>query len=120
MNVRDKAREKARISKSNDDWAAYKILRNRCTRLQSIEKKKSELDSFNDIMEKNDTKRLFTKTRKMLNWKSGGPPRRFLLDGNIFQKAEEIANLQMDYFVKKIIRIGSSLETTGQDPLRLL
>ena len=55
-----------------------------------------------------------------MNWKNGGPPKKFLMDGTLHLKAEKIANLQMDYFQKKLIKIKSSLGTTNEDPLRLL
>ena len=55
----------------------------------------------------------------MLNWKTGGPPTKFLIRGKLWQKAEKVANLQMESFMKKLIRIRSSLGTS-EDPLRLL
>ena len=120
MIERDRAREVARLTKTDRDWGLYKVLRNKCSSLQSKDKKKSEQDAFNDIAERHDTKNLFRRTRKMLNWKTGRPPLKFLMDGKLFQKAEEIANIQMDYYVKKLIKIRCSLGTTNIDPLRYL
>ena len=40
MSDRDAARDLARQSKLDSDWIQYKNLRNRCTRLQAIDKKK--------------------------------------------------------------------------------
>ena len=120
MKERDKAREKARLSKIDADWSSYKTLRNRCIKLQVQDKKNSERNEFDAIAEKNDTKLLFQKTKKMSNWKSGGPPTKFLINGKLIQKAEELANHQMRYFTEKLIRIRSSLGTSNSDPLRLL
>ena len=56
----------------------------------------------------------------MLNWRTGGPPMKFLVEGKLYQKTEDLANLQMDFFIKKLIKIQSSLVASGRDPLRLL
>ena len=56
----------------------------------------------------------------MLNWKAGGPPSKLQIEGKVYGKAIDIARIQMDYFVKKLIDIQTSLGTAGDDPLRLL
>ena len=56
----------------------------------------------------------------MLNWKSGGPPTKFLINGKLSQKAVEVANLQMNFYVDKITKIRNSLGTTNSDPLKIL
>ena len=119
MVDRDRARELARTTKLETDWRQYRQKRNICTKLQTRDKKQYESGIFEEIAEKKDTKRLFMTTRKMLNWKTGGPPTKFLIGGKLWQKAEKVANLQMEYFTKKLIRIRSSLGTS-EDPLRLL
>ena len=53
MSDRDAARDLARQSKLDSDWIQYKNLRNRCTRLQAIDKKKRhEQSSYNFMAEK--------------------------------------------------------------------
>ena len=45
---------------------------------------------------------------------------KFMVEGKLYQKADDIANLQMDFFIKKLIKIQSYLVVSGHDPLRLL
>ena len=120
MEQRNLARDKARRSQLDTDWHDFRVLRNSCTKLQSQEKKLHESNTFDEIIASKDTKRLFTKTRKLLNWRSGGPPKRFLQDGKSYQKAADIARIQMEYYVKKLMQIKCALGTTNRDPLRLL
>ena len=120
MKERNMKRELARRSGLQSDWDEYKSIRNICTKLQNKEKAKYERDTFEEIIENKDTKKLYIKTRKLLNWRQGGPPKRFLIDGKSIQKAVDIANTQMDYYVKKLILISSSLGNSDRDPLRLL
>ena len=56
----------------------------------------------------------------MLNWKTGGPLKSFLVDGKIHQKASDIANIQMDYFRMKLLKIKITMMNTGNDPLQFL
>ena len=100
MVERDNACEYARQTKTTEDWNHYKLLRNKCTKLQKTDKDDFEKKEFEDISDRNDTKCLFRKTKTMLNWKSGGPPTKFLVEGKLFQKAIDIANIQLKYYKK--------------------
>ena len=120
MIERDLAKEIHRVSRKENDWEVYRLLRNKCTKLQSTDKKKATEEIFRDIEKNNDSKKLFSITKKLLNWKSGGPPRKLQENGELHLKAEKIANIQMEHFTKKLIKIRSSLGNPKDDPLRLI
>ena len=74
MNQRDKARELARKSKNDIDWNTYKVLRNKCIKLQKTDRNNSEKRDFDMIADNNDTKKLFQKTRENVKLEIWGSP----------------------------------------------
>ena len=81
MTKRDQAKEAHRIYRTEEDWETYRVLKNKCTKLQSTDKKKATTDKFTDIEENNDSKKLFSLTKKLLNWRTGGPPQKTTIRG---------------------------------------
>ena len=63
--------------------------------------------------------KLFKMTKKLLNWKTTGPPTKFLLDGVSYSKPKDIANLQANYYRSKIDKIKNELPRVNWDPLYL-
>ena len=43
-----------------------------------------------------------------------------MIDGKLYQKAEEIANIQIKFYKDKILEIKNTIIDTGEDPLRIL
>ena len=74
MTERDRARLKARQTRLDSDWSSYKVLRNKCTKLQTQEKKQSENNIFEDIERKNDSKKLFFQNQENAKLEDRGPP----------------------------------------------
>ena len=73
--MRDSLREKARISGEEDDWTIYKKSRNDVTR----DTKKTKDDYFaklyDNMLEENDTRRIFSTTKELLGWNTDISPR---------------------------------------------
>ena len=56
----------------------------------------------------------------MLNWKEGGTPQYFLVDGNLLRRPVDLAYCQMDYFTDKIKKLNRKLPDETTNPLKWL
>ena len=73
-----------------------------------------------NIETERDTARLHSLTRKLLGWKSSGPPVRFEINGRSIIKPVEIANIQANFYQDKVAKIKANLPKVRNDPLRYL
>ena len=109
MKQRDEIRDIARQSQRKEDWDRYKILRNKCT----LETKKDKVRHFKKIYEEaennNDMKTVYNTTKQQLGWKTGGPPELFLMERKTVSAPSDIANVQSDYYEKKVKDINEIL-----------
>ena len=101
MRYSNLAREKAKVTDDFDDWNDYKIRRNDCTKRQINDKMKRQKEIFDKIETEKDSSELFKMTRNLLNIKTGRPPSCLQTDGNTSKQAE-VAEIQIDYYMKKI------------------
>ena len=120
MRSRDQKREQARITGDKKIWNEYRLERNKCTK--NLKNVKNEY--LNNIFEKldseNDTKNIFNVTRKLLNWKNGGPPQNFLIQGKLIRRPDELATHQMNYFTEQVKNLISRLPASTTNPLKWL
>ena len=63
-------------------------------------------------------KNIFKTTKNLLNWKEGGTPQSFLVDGNLVRRPVDLANFQMDYFTEKISKLTRILPNETTNPLK--
>ena len=56
----------------------------------------------------------------MLSWKKGGSPHSFLIEGKLYRRPDELANIQVDYFTEKVRKLSQRIQSTGTNPLRWL
>ena len=75
---------------------------------------------YKNLEHENDTKSIFKTTKNLLNWKSGGSPQSFLIDGRLYRRPVELANLQLDYFIQKVDKLTSRFRNNNTNPLRWL
>ena len=80
MKLRDEARTLAKTSDVDADWLDFKARRNRCSKLQNQDKKSYYNKIYSDIEAEKDSAKLFSTTKKLLNWQLAGPPK-FLPQG---------------------------------------
>ena len=117
---RDAAREKARVSRLDEDWKNFKIIRNKCTLAIRNRKKKQLAEVYLEIERNNDSKSLYNITKNHLGWKTGGLPQFYLIEGKTVSAPRAMAQEQLVYFNKKIEKLINELPPKTEDPLRVL
>ena len=120
MSRRDQLKTQARTSGRVEDWNDFKIMRNKV--VKKLRSSKSEF--FNKLYKKAEaektTKSLFSLTKELQGNKNGNMPQTFLKEGKPIRKPVELANWQMDYYVKKLIDIFVALPISNRNPYRVL
>ena len=120
MKERDTARDKAKATDEDLDWTEYRSRRNDCTARQHKDKAKHTKNMFDTIEKEGDSADLFKTTRTILGFSRDGPPASLKDNGQFKFKQVDIANLQADFFEKKIKKIKNSLPGVCLDPLQTL
>ena len=120
MTERDKARMRARISDSENDWQDFRRRRNHCTRMQRQDKNRYYSQMYERIENENDANKLFCTTKKLLGWQQSGPPKGFMIDGRMERRQKYVANYQADYYSEKVKNIKNTLPKVNRDPLETL
>ena len=120
MTARDKAREVARTTQLDNDWNRFRSLRNKCTAETKKDKNMHFNKMYEDIIGKQDIRKLFNKTKIQLGWKSSGPPDMLCVDGKAVTAPGDIAQIQMDYFSNKVRKLIEKLPVTRGDPSAIL
>ena len=121
MTRTDEARNVAKQTDSDLDWARFKNLRNHCTKLQKKDRSTYFKNLYSKMEGENDSRKLVLMTKSLLGWKMGAPPPScFQVDGVTIRKQKELAEAQANYYSNKVTRIKKSLPGVGQDPLRIL
>ena len=78
---RDRAREDAKVSNTDEDWRLYKNLRNKGTKALRKDKKSYFENLYNRMEKQNDVKNMYKTTRKQLGWQVTGPPQSLVVQG---------------------------------------
>ena len=66
------------------------------------------------------SKTSYRDTKKLLKFKTAGPPSSFLLDGRLVKKPIELATMQMNYFTLKINKLMERLSLQPDPPINSL
>ena len=106
MRDRDKARLKAQLSDTDEDWTNYKIIRNQVTSMSRDDKKAHFHQLYTNMQNKNDVKGLYRNIKTQLGWKTTGPPQSLDIEGRKLTAPKDIANAQMSYFKVKIEKLN--------------
>ena len=120
MEDRDSARQAARISDSQEDWATYRRLRNNCSKELKNCKDEYFKKLFVAFKEAGDSKNTYRTAKKILGWTAPKRPSMLLENGIIHRKPEKIANILQKFYAKKVTDLMTALKSRGRDPLRLL
>ena len=120
MQNRDDLRRRAKVSGSQDDWMEYKRVRNKVVKMLRTTKDKHFASMYDKIEEEHDIKSLYNLTRKLTGGSSSLIPQQFHIDGRIVRKPQEMAAIQLDYYLKKLEDINSNLIPSDRNPHRML
>ena len=116
MEVRDKMKEKARLSKNQDDWKQYKKHRNSCTASLRKNRKDDTKKQFELFEKTDDVNKLYKLTKRRLGWDSSLAPSSFLIQGKQITSPKQMADIQIDCFVNKSNRLAAEIPETTGDP----
>ena len=117
MKERDQAREKARLSKNEQDWIHF---RQQCVTENKNDKKKYFKKLYKKCQSESSTKNLYKVVQGQLGYKTGGPPQTFLLGGNHLPAPKQMANMQIECFQDKVDKLIRELPPTNKNPLETL
>ena len=117
---RDLKKEEARITNDDSSWMEYRKLRNECTSLVRKDKIQQFKDLHGDINDRKDTRDLYREVKSQLGWNNCKTPETFLVDGRAVHSPVQLANLQLEYFNRKIKQLIDNLPPLNADPCKYL
>ena len=120
LKSRDILREKARNSQCQNDWKTYRQARNQCVKKLKNCKNEYFKKLFKKVETEKTTKKLYNLAGELMGRNTIITPQQYLKEGTLIRKPAEMANLQMDFYVKKISDLMSKIKDEGRNPLRLL
>ena len=120
LKIRDNLRNLAISSQDPACWNNYRKMRNKCTKLVKSDKNKHYKELFDKAENKNDTRKTFSIAKNLLGWSKGAEPDRLIAEGKIEASPRKLAQIQMQYFRKKVADIKSGLPARRNNPLKYL
>ena len=73
MTARDNARRRAQVTQQEDDWKAFRVIRNKCSD-KCKEDRKAHFNKLYETHEQDkDVRSIYNLTKTQLGWKSGRP-----------------------------------------------
>ena len=101
---RNEAQARAALSNTEDDWRAFRKIRNKVNSKLKAEKiiwqRKKLIDSSNNSGDQ------WKSVLSWLNWKPTHSPTQLQYHGKIINKPAEIANLQNEFFISKVAKLS--------------
>ena len=98
----------------------YRQARNQCVKKLKNCKNEYFKKLFKKVENEKTTKKLYNLAGKLMGRNSISIPQQYLNEGTLIRKPAEMANFQMDFYVKKISDLMSKIKDEGRNPLRLL
>ena len=117
MKIRDQAQHTAGTSGLAQDWAMYRKMRNEvtsCLRKDKVEWEQRKLKSCEDSA---DTGKLWKNILGWLGWNSTCSPSKLLNQGNLETSPLRMAEIQNEYYIRKVHTIRNGLKIVDRDPL---
>ena len=93
MEERNRKRELARNTGVAAHWMDFKKCINKCTKELERQITKHYREIFENCEKENDIKSIYKTTKNLLGWKSGGSSHSFLIEGRLYRRPDELANL---------------------------
>ena len=120
IKLRDDSQEKAATTRSLEDWSDYKKKRNEVTSLLYKEKQSWQRKKLDNCEESQDTGKLWKNLLGWLNWSSTSSPTKLLSEGRFVTSPAKLADVQNEYYIKKVRNIRQNLPQACTDPLSTL
>ena len=120
MEERDRLRDVARMTGAPEDWASYRVSRNRCVKDLSKCKKSHFNKIYEQMEDTHDSRGLYRLTNELLDSNSVTTPQQFLDGGNLVRKPCDMANLQINYYVDKLKKLVQNIPVSQRNPHRFL
>ena len=118
IKVRNEAHSTAMRSGCQDDWRAYKNMRNSATTRMQSEKRVWEKHKL-DHSEQNPST-LWRNVKGWLNWGNSGPPTQLFHEGRVINSPAGIAGTMNTFFTSKVSTLRSNIPPSNSDPLSKL
>ena len=120
MAKRDIAQKKASETKSNEDWIAFKGLRNSINSKLKNEKRNWQRSKFKQCEDENNTKQLWTNVKSWLNWTTSGAPTQLFYDGKLENRPCDLADCMNKFFINKVAQLRDNIGPSDANPLENL
>ena len=118
MKERDAAQTKAATSRCQDDWRAFKNLRNITTARIRAEKKAWEQSKL-DISQL-DPRSIWSSVKSWLSWGNAGPPTKLFVNGEMLTSPARLATAMNSFFLTKVRQLRQRVPAPSTDPLTKL
>ena len=115
MRKRDEAQRNASRSGNMEDWRLYKNLRNSTTSALKDAKKDWESKRIDNVA--NQPRDMWANLKRIMKWKSSGPPTQLVKDGIVVTSPSELANTMNEFFIEKVKNFEKNLPPPTGYPL---
>ena len=115
MKKRDEAQCVAQETGLEEDWKAYKKLRNSVNNNLKGAKKIWQKEKMTYYSE--DSRSTWKHIRSWIGWSSGGPPTKLLDNGILHSKPSELASIMNTFFVDKVENLRRNIPISNLNPL---
>ena len=68
----------------------------------------------------NGSSDLWKNIKRILKWKSGGPPNQLFYNGRLESSPKSLAPIMNNFFIEKIKKLQAKLQAPNEDPLRYI
>ena len=115
LKVRDTAQAKAAQTRDQDDWRAYKNLRNTATSKMRSEKRNWEQQKLDNAQQ--DLGTLWGNVKTWLSWGNSGPPTKLFMNGEMLSSPARLSGAMNNFFITKVNLLRDRIPATEADPL---
>ena len=118
IKERDAAQARASTSRSQDDWRAYKNLRNATTAKVRAEKRAWEQNKLDSALHNSST--IWSSVKSWLSWGNSGPPTKLFINGEMLTSPARLAGAMNTFFLTKVSLLRDRIPAPATDPLAKL
>ena len=117
MSKRDKMRDRAVLTGSQENWQEYRRLKNLCNKCVKQDRDKNLKYHFERLHNEKDTRGIYNLAKKRMGWLKMGSPEAFLISGEKVTCPRKMADIQIKTFHEKIKKLSNKLPPQKNDPL---
>ena len=105
MFERDRAQRIASISRLEEDWKAYKRMRNNVNSILKNGKQNWQRKKFQKYENENDSRQVWKNVKSWLGWTTSGAPSQLFVDGRLETRPSGLAESMNKFCVQKVINL---------------